>query len=249
MEDFLLANKKTMDTGEITIGEVVNLLYCDGKKSYIVAYTIGGNQMCIKPSSSEEYIKFSSKRAKENTIAAEARISEISGSESCSNVTNNELSSKRQRGSHVGHQSHSGSNGATILQDDATNRRIVEGPDDDEKHPTSSNGSLLKCNRKGCQGKTAHTWEDCFFNRNGRNYRPELVKTQVKLPPSRDGVFFLLEDSFDALHPILAGKYCVPFLLKNAECNDSACWDAGKHIPFRKWDQVTRLTRICNITT
>lgn len=95
VEDFLLANKKTMDTGEITIGEVVNLLYCDGKKSYIVAYTIGGNQMCIKPSSSEEYIKFSSKRAKENTIAAEARISEISGSESCSNVTNNELSSKR----------------------------------------------------------------------------------------------------------------------------------------------------------
>ena len=36
------------DNGEITIGEVVNLWYGDGKKSYIVAYTIGGNQMCIK---------------------------------------------------------------------------------------------------------------------------------------------------------------------------------------------------------
>ena len=123
----------------------------------------------IKPSS-EEYIKFSSKRTKENTIA-DARISEISGSESCSNVTNNELSRKLQRGSHGGHQSHSSSNGATILQDDATDRRIVEGPGDDEKHTTSSNCSLLKCNRKGGQGKMAHTWEDCFFNRNGCNYR------------------------------------------------------------------------------
>lgn len=32
-----------------------------------------------------------------------------------------------------------------------------------------------KCNRGGCQGKREHEWKDCFYNRNGSNYKPHLA--------------------------------------------------------------------------
>lgn len=35
-----------------------------------------------------------------------------------------------------------------------------------------------KCGRAGCKGKTEHEWKNCFFNRDGDNYRPELSENK-----------------------------------------------------------------------
>ena len=34
------------------------------------------------------------------------------------------------------------------------------------------------CKRTGCKGKTPHEWEECFYNRNGNNYQPNLRGNQ-----------------------------------------------------------------------
>ncbi|EJK75667.1 hypothetical protein THAOC_02604 [Thalassiosira oceanica] len=127
------------DTGEIIVGEVVNLMCFDGEKSYIVAFTISGNQMCIKQSS-EEYIKFSSTRTKDNgdgnqqnNTIADARITEH---ERRNNVANNKLSRKRrkrQRDCHGGQESRGGN------KDNGTNGRTLEGSD-----PKSFLGDLIQ---------------------------------------------------------------------------------------------------------
>ena len=46
------------------------------------------------------------------------------------------------------------------------------------KKNKSSNNLKNPCKRAGCQGKRPHDWEQCFYNRNGSNYQPNLRGNQ-----------------------------------------------------------------------
>jgi len=54
----------------------------------------------------------------------------------------------------------------------ASNKR-QRGRDNRSNKKARNNGSN-PCRREGCQGKKPHDWSQCFYNRNGSNYKPNL---------------------------------------------------------------------------
>jgi len=65
--------------------------------------------------------------------------------------------------------SNSGSNGSNGSRR-SSKRRRGRG-----KKSSNSNGTMTNpCKREGCKGKTPHDWSECFYNRNGNNYKPQL---------------------------------------------------------------------------
>ena len=220
------------DTGEITIGEVVNLTYSEGKKSYIVAYTIGGNQMCIKQSS-EEDIKFSSTRTEgngrgnlltqQNNTIADARISESESSSS----TNNELSRKRRRVCDGDQQLPGGTNGVMILQEkENASGRTVEDPD---KAWDPTDPFPVQCVAPGSQ----------------LPQRPRGADRRRLGSSSGHGCLVLLEPSFEPRAPENR-DLCAPFMVTGQTCSnpahrpkivDGVCRLHPSHLPIKNWSQ------------